>query len=412
MGITVNKVDTSAIDKDILDSFPDLIKMRRHIHSHPEVGPEQPDTVEYIKTQFSGMDNITIIDGDPRAGLVVDIICNNSGPTIAFRADMDALELSETTHEGHFPNQKNFRSRHENKMHACGHDLHTAILAGFGKIIHKHRSSLKGKIRLLFQPGEEGHGGAKHMVEAGYLDGVHNIFALHCWPNLAVGQIGFRKGPFFASIAYFTVNLSGIGGHGAAPERASDQILAMSRIINDLQSIVSRKISGLDHAVLSVCYANAGSYNSPTVIPATAQFSGSVRAFSNSIQKTIEAEFKNICMHSAISAHPACKVDIEYKLSYPQTVNDEQLVRKVEEVFLGFIKKDNLFTEHEQTLGAEDFSFMAEKVPGVIFLLGGTLPENLSPKTVFLHNPCFDVDEGSMLFGVQAFKSLAIELLS
>ena len=408
----MNKVDTSAIDKDILDSFPDLIKMRRHIHFHPEVGPEQPDTVEYIKMQFSGMDNITIIEGDPRAGVVVDIICNNSGPTIAFRADMDALEVSETKYEGHFPNQKNFRSRHENRMHACGHDLHTAILAGFGKIIHKYRSSLKGKIRLLFQPGEEGHGGGKHMVQAGYLDGVLNVFALHCWPNLAVGQIGFRKGPFFASIDSFTVNLSGIGGHVAVPERASDQILAMSRIINDLQSIISRKISGLDHAVLSVGYANAGSYNTPNVIPSTAQFSGSVRTFSHSIQKKIETEFKNICIHSAISVHPACKVDIEYKPIYPQTVNDEHLARKVEQVFSRFIKKDNLFTEYTPTLGGEDFSFMTEKVPGVIFLLGGTLPENLSPNTVFLHNPSFDVDESSMLFGVQAFKRLAIELLS
>lgn len=408
----MNKIDTSTIDQDILDSFPDLIKVRRHIHSHPEVGPVQPDTVKYIKTQFDGMEDVIIVEGNPKAGVVVDITCKNSGPTIAFRADMDALEVSETTSAEHFPNQKNFRSKHENKMHACGHDLHTAILVGFGKIIHRHRGNLKGKIRLLFQPGEEGHGGGRHMVEAGYLDDILNVFALHCWPNLAVGQIGFRKGPFFASIDYFTVTVSGIGGHGAAPERASDQILAMSRIINDLQSVISRRISGLNHAVLSVCYASAGSYDAPAVIPATAQFRGSVRAFSETIQATIETEFKNICKHSAMSVHPECKVDIEYYPVYRQTVNDEQLATKVAEVFLRFIKNDNLFTNYTQTLGGEDFSFMAEKVPGVLFLLGGTMPENLSRETVFLHNPSFDVDESSMLFGLQAFKCLAIELLS
>ncbi len=408
----MNSVDISTIDQDILDSFADLVKIRRHIHSHPEVGPVQPNTVEYIKKQFDDMDNVSIIEGKPTAGIVVDILCKNSGPTIAFRADMDALDISETISENHFPNQKNFRSKNDNKMHACGHDLHTAILIGFGKIIHQHKNNLKGKIRLLFQPGEEGYGGGKQMVKAGYLDGVLNVFALHCWPDLSVGQIGFRKGPFFASIDYFTVNISGIGGHGAAPEKTSDQLLAMSRIINDLQSLISRRISGLEHAVLSVCYANAGSYGAPAVIPANAQFRGSVRAFSKTIQNTIETEFRNICTHSAHSVHPECKVDVEYKRVYPQTVNNEHLTREIEKIFSRFIKKENLFTDYKPTLGGEDFSFMTKKVPGVLFLLGGTLPEELTDKTVFLHNPSFDVDESSMLFGVQSFKSLAIELLS
>ncbi|MBN2332556.1 MAG: amidohydrolase [Deltaproteobacteria bacterium] len=408
----MNSVDTSVIDQDIMDLFTDLIKMRRHIHAHPEVGPVQPETVAYVKEQFDGMEHVNIIEGEPTAGVVVDISGNSSGPTIAFRADMDALDISETTTETHFPNQMNFRSKYDNKMHACGHDLHTAILIGFGKIIHQHRDRLKGKIRLLFQPGEEGYAGGKQMVKAGYLDDVLTVFALHCWPDLAVGQVGFRDGPFFASIDYFTVTISGIGGHGAAPEKASDQLLAMSRIINDLQTIVSRRISGLDHAVLSVCYANAGSYDAPAVIPATAQFRGSIRAFSSAIQDTVEAEFKNICRHSASSVHPDCNVAIEYKRVYPQTVNDSRLTRKVAEVFSRFIKKDNLFTDYKPTMGGEDFSFMTEKVPGVLFLVGGSLPENLSDKTVFLHNPSFDVDERLILFGVQAFKSLAFELLS
>ncbi|HOO90131.1 MAG TPA: M20 family metallopeptidase [Syntrophales bacterium] len=408
----MNTIDISAIDQDIRDYFEEMVHIRRHIHSYPEIGPEQPETITYIRNIFTGMADVTFIEGDPKAGLVVDIGCNAPGPTIAFRADMDALEVSETPSDDHVPNRMNFRSKYENRMHACGHDVHTAILAGFGKIIHGHRGNLKGKIRLLFQPGEEGHGGGKRMVEAGYLDDVLNVFALHCWPNLSVGQIGFRKGPIFAALDYFSVTIHGIGGHGAAPERASDQILAMSRIINDLQSVITRRISGFEPAVLSIGYVEAGSPTSRTVIPATAQFKGSVRTFNPATQETIEKEFTTVCNHSALSVHPECKVDIDYEHIYPLTVNDPPLSTKVAEVLSTFIEKNNLFTEFEPTLGGEDFSFMANKAPGVLFLLGGTVPERLSDKTVFLHHPAFDVDERSMLFGVQAFKSLTIDLLS
>lgn len=402
----------SKIDQDILVNFEYITKIRRHIHSHPEVGPIQVETVRYVKEQFAGFSDISIIEGNPKAGVVIDILCHNQGPTIAFRADMDALDVMESQSKNHFPNLNNFCSKFDNKMHACGHDVHTAILIGFGKVIYEHRKKLKGKIRLLFQPGEEGYGGAKQMVNAGYLDDVQNVFALHTWPNLEVGQIAFRKGPFFASIDHFSVEISGTGGHAAAPERASDQILAMSRIINDLQSIVSRSISGLEQAVLSVCHVSAGSSGTLNVIPQSAKFSGSIRTFNPTTQDKIEEEFKRVCFHSAKSVNSDCSVDIKYERIYPQTINDEYLSSKVGGIFSKFIDKDNLFTDYTPTLGAEDFSFMIEKVPGVLFLIGGTMPENISENTVFLHNPAFDVDERAMLFGVQAFKSLTVELLS
>ncbi len=408
----MNSIDTNTIDEDILAVFDEVSKIRRHIHSHPEVGPVQPNTVSYVKEQFRELRDVIITEGDAKAGVVIDIECKSDGPTVAFRADMDALDVKESDSKEHFPTQHNFCSKIENKMHACGHDVHTSILIGFGKVIYKHRDKLRGKVRLLFQPGEEGHGGAKQMVNAGYLDEVQKVFALHCWPNLEVGQIGFRKNAFFASNDIFRVKISGIGGHGAAPEKATDQILAMTKMINDLQLIVSRRIGGLQQAVLSVGYANAGSSASPGVLPSIAEFGGSIRTFSHAVQDIIEKEFKVICEAAVMSVHPECKVEIDYKRNYPQTINDANLCTKLEEVFSTFVKKENLFENYTPTLGAEDFSFMSQKAPGVLFLIGATPAQSLTEKTVFLHNPAFDVDEKAMLFGMQAFKSIAYEFLS
>jgi amidohydrolase len=357
------------IDKDILDYFQNIKTYRRHIHANPEVGPIQPETVKYIKEQFSSLEDIVITHGEEKAGVVIDIVCSKSGPTIAFRADMDALNVSESNSSEHLPNKENFCSQFENKMHACGHDMHTAILIGFGKIIYKYRQELKGKIRLLFQPGEEGYGGANQMVQAKYLDGVQKVFALHCWPNLEVGQIGFRKGAFFASVDHFLVKVNGIGGHGASPEKASDQILAISSMISNLQSMLARKLSGLDQRILSIGYINAGNKKSPGVLPSFAEFGGTFRTFDENVKQKIKEQMQVICESTARMIHEDCSVEIEYTNSYPQTVNDDKMVEKLEEVFSKHINTENLFTNYIPTLGAEDFSFMLKKVPGVLFLI-------------------------------------------
>lgn len=405
------------IDKDILDYFENIKTYRRHIHTHPEVGPEQPNTVKYVKKQFFDkndelLEDIVITQGEEKAGIVIDILCSKSGPTIAFRADMDALNVSETKADEHLPNKENFCSVFDNKMHACGHDMHTAILISFGKIIYKHRHNLKGKIRLLFQPGEEGYGGGKQMVNAGYLEEVQNVFALHCWPNLEVGQIGFRKGACFASVDHFIVKVSGTGGHGASPEKASDQILAVSLIIANLQSILNRKLSGLDQRILSIGYINAGNKKSGGVLPSVAEFGGTFRTFDDNVRKKIQEELKNICEYTAKMIHEDCKVEIEYTNSYPQTVNDDKMVIRLEDILSKFIKEENLFTNFIPTLGAEDFSYMLKEVPGVLFLLGTNRKEKDINKSVFLHNPTFDPDEESLLYGVQAFKSIAFDFLA
>lgn len=399
------------IDKDIIEYFEEIKRYRRHVHSNPEVGAETPETIKYVKKQFENFEDVLITQGEEKAGLVVDIICSTDGPTIGFRGDTDALNLCESSCESHLPFKENFRSKDDNKMHACGHDMHTAILIGFGKIIHKNKDKLKGKIRLLFQPGEEGYGGGRQMVNAGYLDGVQNVFALHCWPNLEVGQIGLRKGAYFASVNHFIVKVSGIGGHGASPEKASDQILAVSSMITNLQSMLSRRLSGLDQRVLSIGYINAGNKKATGVLPSIAEFGGTFRTFDTKVKQKIKDELKNICEYTAKAIHPSCEVEIEYTNEYPQTINDEKMVELQEEVFSSFIEEGNLFTNYIPTLGAEDFSYMLQKVPGALFLLGTTPSDAKEEKRVFLHNPTFDPDERALLYGVQAFKKLAFKLL-
>lgn len=400
------------IDSDINNYFESIKTFRRYIHAHPEVGPENPKTVQYVKSQFEGLADVCITHGAEKAGVMIEIECAGDGPIIGFRGDMDALNLCESSCETHLPQKENFRSIDENKMHACGHDMHTAILIGFGHIIHAQRHNLKGKIRLLFQPGEEGYGGAKQMVDASYLQGVQNVFALHVWPNLEVGQIGLKKGSFFASVDHFLVKVSGIGGHGASPEKASDQILAVSSIIANLQAILARKLSGLDQRILSIGYVNAGNKTAKGVLPKIAEFGGTFRTFDSNVRAKIKSELKLICEQTASMIHPSCNVDIEYTNSYPQTVNDDVMVDNLTRVFSSFIDKENLFTDYIPTLGAEDFSFMLKEVPGVLFLVGTTPTEMPKEKRVFLHNPTFSPDERALLYGVQAFKKIAFDFLA
>jgi len=304
------------LDPDIDALQEDLIRIRRHIHANPESGADQPKTVRFLVEELDDLD-VSLKYGNHDTGLVVEIV-NGEGPTIAFRADMDALELHETDDPDHLPNKLGFRSRNEGRMHACGHDVHTAILIGLGKVLHKHRDKIRGKIRLLFQPGEEGYNGARRMIDEGHLKGVDHVFALHCFPHLSVGELAYRKGAMFASIDTFQVTITGIGGHGSAPEIASDQVLALCRVVNDIQSIVSRRISALDSAVLSICYVNAGNKAAITVIPEKAEFTGSIRSFKPEIQERIREELFSVCLHSAKSVHAACEVKVEYQKRYLQ----------------------------------------------------------------------------------------------
>ena len=402
----MNNINSTFIENETKKIQSLITKVRRHIHANPEVGADQPGTVEYLVNQFKGMD-IKILHGEDHVGLVVDIKGDHDGPTMAFRADTDALEVVESKTPNHIPNKLGFKSQIPSMMHACGHDAHTAILFGLGKLIYENKDKLHGKVRLLFQPGEEGFHGAPRMIEKGYLNDVDVVYALHCFPLLKVGQVGYRKGPMMAAVDPFMVTISGLGGHGSSPETASDQILALCRTISNLQTILTRRISPLDSAVISVGYINAGNRVSCSVLPETAEFGGTVRVFTPEVRSIIKNDFRTICETTVKTVHPNCTVSINYHEGYPVTVNNEQAVKSMTQILSSIIPEKDLFTDQDPMLGSEDFSYMLQRVPGALFLLGVTSSEKDLAQVPSLHSPQFDIDEDALQFGVRVFAEIA-----
>ena len=398
-------------DKEVHSLFPDIVEMRRYIHAHPEIGADQPQTVSYLAEQFKDMD-VQMQYGEGHVGLVVDIVGQEPGPSLGFRADTDALEIAETKNIDHAPNRLGFTSTVNNHMHACGHDAHSAILAGFGKLVHAHRNQLKGRVRLLFQPGEEGFYGAARMVEKGYLAGLDRVFALHCHPALHTGQIGYRKGSIMAAVDVFMVKISGVGGHGASPHTSTDQVLALCRTVENLQSIVSRRLDPLSSAVVSVCYLNAGGRDIKAIMPSEVEFGGTVRTLDTKVREFIKNEFLNICESSVKSVHPDCRVDLDYHYGYDETINDEDTVEHVTAILSQYMAPADLNTSFSPLLGSEDFSAMLKRVPGVMYFLGVTPRGVDTARVPFMHHPGFDIDEKAMETGVQAFANIAFNYSS
>jgi amidohydrolase len=398
---TVNSryLDEAAAATDWLKS------VRRHIHMNPEPGPDSPETVQFIagKLRELGLEPDT-----SKVGCVCDIKGGKPGPMSGFRADMDALDLTESTSPQHLPAKEGFRSLREGKMHACGHDFHCAILLGLAKVLAAHRSELKGTVRFLFQPGEEGFGGAKRMIDAGALNGLERVHALHVWPKLVVGKVAFRPGVFFASISKLKVVVTGKGGHGAMPHLATDQVLIGSKMICDLQSIVARRIDPLEPAVLSICYIHAGEPAADNVIPRTLEFRGTIRTLSDATQQRIGEEIARILENRARMEGQEVKVEVNYYRLYRETINNPQVVAEETPVFERLLGRENVDPDFPITMGAEDFSEMLSVVPGMMFWLGAGAPGVDLNQVPMLHHPEVVLDEGCLPVGVTALATLAL----
>ena len=398
--------DPTFLENEIRQLQPFLVEVRRHIHAHPEIGADQPATVAYLARQLEA-EGAQLRYGDNHVGLVVDIEGARSGPTLAFRADTDALELTESEDPAHNPKRLGFRSTVPEFMHGCGHDAHSAILAGLGRLACARRDKLRGRLRLLFQPGEEGFHGAARMIAKGYLKGVDNVFALHCHSGLNTGQIGYRPGSLMAAVDAFTIKILGTGGHGASPHNASDQVLALCRTVENLQTIVARRIDPLASAVVSVCYLMAGSKQMKAVVPASVEFGGTVRTLEREVREQIKQQFLEICETSVKSVHPDCHLDVDYHAGYGVTVNDSGVIKGMTQVFAAYLDDSRLLPDHPPLLGSEDFSAMLEAIPGAMFFLGVT-PPGIDPATVpFMHHPAFDIDETALAEGLRAMANLA-----
>jgi len=377
----------------------EVIKIRRDLHKHPEVGFDLARTSKKVANILNelGFEVKTEIG---KTGVVGIIEGNNDGPTIALRADMDALPMEEKT-------DLDFASVEKGKMHACGHDGHTAILLGVAMVLAEIKDKLRGNVKLIFQPAEEGPGGAEPMIEDGVMDApkVDAILGLHIWLEMDAGKVGVKKGPLFASIDEIDIKIKGDSSHGASPHQGVDAITTAAEVINSLQSIVSRKIDPIDSAVVTIGKIEGGYVRN--VIADEVNLEGTIRALNPEVRKQLEDEIrkkvKNICLASDAD------YEIDYRHMYPPLVNDKDITDLVKENAIKVMKSENVIDVKDPTMGGEDFAYFLKEVPGTFFLLGGRNEEK--GITAAHHNTHFTFDEDIMTDGIEIMIKSVLDFL-
>ncbi|MGN7195517.1 M20 peptidase aminoacylase family protein [Bacillus mycoides] len=375
-------------------SIPDqltekLISIRRHLHENPELSYEEFETTKAIKNWLDEA-NITIIDSNLETGVIAEISGNKNGPVVALRADIDALPIQEET-------DLPYTSKIQGKMHACGHDFHTAAIIGAAYLLKEKESSLNGTVRLIFQPAEESSNGACKVIEAGHLRGVQAIFGMHNKPDLPVGTIGIKDGPLMAGVDRFEIEIHGVGTHAAVPDAGVDPIVASSQIVMALQTIVSRNISSSHNAVVSVTNIHSG--NTWNVIPEKAILEGTVRTFQAETREKIPALMKRII--KGVSDALGVKTEFRFYPGTPAVQNDKVLT----DFSIHIAEKMNLnVISPTPSMAGEDFSFYQQEIPGSFVFMR-------TSGTHEWHHPTFTVDEKALPISAEYFALLAEEAI-
>jgi len=383
-------IDLSRIRPEIQALQASLVEWRRRLHQRPELGFKEQQTAEFIaqKLQEWGVEHQT---GVAQTGVVAMIQGNQPGPVLGIRADMDALPVQEE-------NVVPYRSQHDGVMHACGHDGHTAIALGTACYLAQHRD-FAGTVKLIFQPAEEGPGGAKPMIEAGVLENpaVDAIIGLHLWNNLPLGTVGVRSGPLMAAVELFRCKILGKGGHGAMPHQTVDAVVVSAQVVNALQAIVARNMNPLDAAVVTVGELHAGSAHN--VIAGTAQMSGTVRYFNPALADVLSQRVEQVI--AGICQTHGATYELDYWHLYPPVLNDQRIAELVQSVAQTVVKTPAGVVPECQTMGGEDMAFFLQAVPGCYFFLGSANPQRglAYPH----HHPQFDFDEAALGMGVEMF---------
>ena len=369
----------------------EMTAWRRDIHAHPELGFQESRTAGLVAERLESF-GLEVMRGVGRTGVVGTLRAGSAQRAIGLRADMDALPIAEANTFGH-------RSRHAGVMHACGHDGHTAMLLGAAAYLARTRR-FDGVVHFIFQPAEEGLGGARAMVDDGLFERFpcEAIFGMHNRPSLAVGRFAVRAGPMMAGGAFFDIQVTGKGTHGARPEAGVDAALAAAQIAVSLQSIVARNVAPVDTAVLSVTRLHAGdAYN---VIPQSASLGGTVRAFSRDVMRLVESAMRRVATHTA-SAFGAT-ADVDFRELFAPTVNDATEAEFAARICTELVGAENVDRQPPLIMASEDFSFMLERVPGCYLNIGNGAGEGGCE----VHNPGYDFNDAALPLGAAFYARL------
>lgn len=376
----------------------EMIQMRRDFHRRPEPGFQEVETSKVVAKRLEEY-GLEVRTGIAKTGVVGVLRGSREGRTIIVRADMDALTVKEQT-------GLEFASENEGVMHACGHDGHMTIGLTTARILSEHRDEIKGNVKFVFQPAEEGPGGAKPMIEEGVMEDpkVDAAIGLHLWNYLPIGKVTVRSGPVFASMDSMKIKIKGKGGHGAIPHEAVDSIVVSSQVVTALQTIVSREIAPLAPSVVTIGTIKGGyGFN---IIADVVEMDGTARALDVELQKKLPERIERII--KGVTSGMRADYEFDYTFHYPVTINDEAMTQLIEEVSATVVGQENVVV-FEGTMGGEDMAFYLREVPGCYFCVGSSNKEKGLDQPH--HSPQFDFDEDAMPIGVEIFARAAMKYL-
>jgi len=373
----------------------EMTAWRRHLHTHPETAFEEHETAAFVAERLASF-GIDVDTGLAGTGVVGTLVAGD-GPAVGLRADMDALHIAEA-------NELDYRSVHPGRMHACGHDGHMAMLLGAARYLAETRA-FSGTVHFIFQPAEENEGGGRAMIEDGLFRQfpVEAVYGMHNWPGMPVGWFGVRPGPMMAAFDIFEIVVDGHGAHAAMPHLGVDAIVTGSAIVGALQTIASRATDPLDSAVVSVTRFQAG--DTWNVLPDRAVLAGTTRSFRPEVRDSLELAIRRIA--GAIAEAHGATADVHYERRYPPTINDAAETERAAAAAASVVGGDNVERDPRPSMGAEDFAFMLNEVPGAYVWLGNGGREG----GCTLHNPRNDFNDAALPIGASYWATLVESVL-
>lgn len=381
--------------------LPETVELRRDLHRHPELGTDLPRTQARVLEAIADL-GLEVRTGDALTSVVATLDTGRPGGTLLLRGDMDALPMPEDT-------GLDFASEVEGAMHACGHDAHTAMLASAARMLVERSDQLTGTVVFMFQPGEEGFAGARTMLDEGLLDdhAVTRAFAIHQSPNFPSGMIATRPGPLMASADEFSVTVTGRGGHASMPHHANDPVPVACSMVGAFQTLVTRRVDAFDPAVVTVGSIRAGTANN--VIPEIARLSGTIRTTSERTRALVREEMERLATNLA-AAHDM-EASFTLHPGYPVTVNDADAATWIRSVATGLVGERRAALMPHPVMGAEDWSYVLQHVPGAMAFLG-TCPPGEDPRRVAPnHSNRMVIDEDAMAVGTAMYAAVALDEL-